>query len=240
VYVFQFLCTPRKKLKYKHFAINSTNICSIINMPKEIKQKEIKNKVVEMKFNNNRCWGRVVKEGAQCLQKPENKTHFCNKHHHMDDYTKDMINKSTKCWKCQKMVFKNGKLCPVCDKDKEECKLCNIPEDYGGYCKTHYKWAKKEELDEEGKQVCSFFKSRGCFKEVDPDNGISCKTCRIRDANNEKKRNRKANRKKKLMQSNNSDISEDDSNEDTKQHIKPNNKRNTKQHVTSDSESDDE
>jgi len=94
-----------------------------------------------------------------------------------------------KCGRCKKMhEFKTHRMCEKCRNITDtaediKCLKCdNNAKNNTQYCLLHKKYHIKEELEKEGKTVCSNFDKRSCTEEIDISTKFkTCEKCRNKD-----------------------------------------------------------
>ena len=94
-----------------------------------------------------------------------------------------------KCGRCKKMhVFKTHNMCERCRNIKNtegniKCLKCdNDAKNDTKYCLLHEKYHIKDELEKQGKTICSNFNKRSCIEEIDTTLKFkTCEKCRNKD-----------------------------------------------------------
>jgi hypothetical protein len=100
------------------------------------------------------------------------------------------------CGRCKKMhEFKTHMMCEKCrgitntEGDVKCLKCDNLAKNDTQYCLLHKKYHIKDELEKEGKTICSNFNKRSCVEEIDTNSKFkTCEKCRNKDKNQENKR----------------------------------------------------
>lgn len=154
----------------------------------------------------------------RCLAKDRNKnecrnravdiTRFCKLHEYMVNYTDDMIENTTLCSGCNKMVYleNNEKTCDKCrqrtkkhrENTRESVILCKKDgctfkrSNERGYCQKHQICVLLEDVGLRNKRLCINY-TRGCREELDLDYKTTrCDTCLTKDREKDHKRRTEA------------------------------------------------
>ena len=141
------------------------------------------------------CKGRISHSGEPCKAEALENLTCCKKHEHMENYTDEMIKKSSKCTRCSKFKFKQNNYCDYCldmsSKNKSKSKIKNniickgIAQngtecgkkaiDDTEFCKNHQYMKDYTEEMFKNLEVCS-----GCKNRYHGLNGHVCDKCKNR------------------------------------------------------------
>ena len=171
---------------------SNCNVCieQLINLRKN--KKNLIKKCGGIDCDNNPCRNDALTNG------------FCKYHDYMEKYTKEMMNKLTKCTGCNKQYYKpNNATCDKCknrgkkttEKRKEKIINCKYDgcenktsrEFKNDYCGKHQREAFRESIENKGMKVCKNY-LRGCIEELEIDYSFKkCIDCLTKDRNQDRK-----------------------------------------------------